>query len=155
MMFHLIGTYIPTLLKTCQSVHWHFSESGHGKGAPDGIGATLKRTPDRLVALGNDMSDFKSLCQVLQKEVTNIEFLVVEANKILETDKVIPDKATIPPFKGTLMVHEVVWNKGCQELYLRRLTCLECKELCKHYGLGTKKLNSILFLHFYYLNQCN
>lgn len=36
-------------------ITWNYSESGHGKGAPDGIGATLKRTADRMVTFGNDI----------------------------------------------------------------------------------------------------
>ena len=35
---------------------WNFSETGHGKGAADGIGGHLKRQADSLVAHGNDIS---------------------------------------------------------------------------------------------------
>lgn len=31
------------------SITWNYSEAGHGKGAPDGVGATIKRTVDSYV----------------------------------------------------------------------------------------------------------
>lgn len=36
---------------------WSFFESGHGKGAADGIGETLKQIADRIVSCGTDISD--------------------------------------------------------------------------------------------------
>jgi len=40
---------------------WNFFEANHGKGAPDGIGRTLKRTADNLVRHGQDLPDAESL----------------------------------------------------------------------------------------------
>jgi len=34
---------------------WNFSESGHGKGAADGVGGSMKRMADRLIAQGEDI----------------------------------------------------------------------------------------------------
>lgn len=34
---------------------WNFLEAGHGKGAPDGIGAVVKRTGNRHVLAGHDI----------------------------------------------------------------------------------------------------
>lgn len=34
------------------SMEWLFSEAGHGKGAPDGVGASVKRSADGHVARG-------------------------------------------------------------------------------------------------------
>ncbi|XP_063237276.1 uncharacterized protein LOC134539299 [Bacillus rossius redtenbacheri] len=36
-MFFLMGTHLTNVLK-CETFNWHYSESGHGKGAPDGVG---------------------------------------------------------------------------------------------------------------------
>lgn len=44
-MFYLIATFFQKELQ-CQSIRWHFTEKGHGKGAPDGIGGAIKRTAD-------------------------------------------------------------------------------------------------------------
>ncbi|KAG5893719.1 hypothetical protein JTB14_022327 [Gonioctena quinquepunctata] len=45
---------------------WNYSEPGHGKGAPDGVGGTLKRSADQAVAEGKDVTDLNVL-----KNVTN------------------------------------------------------------------------------------
>lgn len=50
-MFHLFGTYFPREIPTIKFMSWNYSERGHGKGAPDGIGGCI-RVADRLVALG-------------------------------------------------------------------------------------------------------
>ena len=36
---------------------WNFFESGHRKGVPDGVGATIKRMSDRIVHQGSDCKD--------------------------------------------------------------------------------------------------
>ncbi|VEN36235.1 unnamed protein product [Callosobruchus maculatus] len=41
----------PDILDVNQ-IQWHYSESGHGKGAPDGIGGSVKRKADESVARG-------------------------------------------------------------------------------------------------------
>ena len=55
-MFYLIGNYLSIILE-CQKITWHYTETGHGKGAPDGIGGAIKRCADRLVATGTDIPD--------------------------------------------------------------------------------------------------
>jgi hypothetical protein len=35
-----------------ETANWIFHESGHGKGAPDGVGAAIKRAGDDAVRLG-------------------------------------------------------------------------------------------------------
>lgn len=55
-MFYLI---LKQLTKFCsESITWNFSECGHGKGAPDGIGGYLKRTASLAVAEGLDVPSF-------------------------------------------------------------------------------------------------
>lgn len=46
---------------------WSYLESSHGKGAADGIGGTLKRTADRLVATGSDIKDVSFLKKLKKK----------------------------------------------------------------------------------------
>lgn len=48
------------LTKLCEkhsiiNFEWLYSESGHGKGAPDGVGAALKRTADAHVSHGHSV----------------------------------------------------------------------------------------------------
>ena len=55
---------------------WNFSEAGHGKGVPDGIGATVKRLADCLVLRGHDVPDAATIVAMLQPH-TSIALYVV------------------------------------------------------------------------------
>lgn len=45
-----------------KDLSWNFFEASHGKGAPDGIGGTLKRSADRIVDAWGKMFLMPSLC---------------------------------------------------------------------------------------------
>ena len=53
-----------------QKVHGIFFESGHGKGAADGIGAALKRAADDLAARGTDIPDAETFYRNLKSRTT-------------------------------------------------------------------------------------
>jgi hypothetical protein len=44
---------------------WNYTKTGHGKGAPDGVGELIKRRTDTLVAQGNDNENFEKLIDCL------------------------------------------------------------------------------------------
>jgi hypothetical protein len=44
---------------------WLYSETGHGKGAPDGVGAAIKRRADEHVAHGGTVSCSQDLLELL------------------------------------------------------------------------------------------
>lgn len=44
-----------------QNLQWHYSESEHRKGAPDGVGGYIKRRNHRLVTLGEDISSYQKM----------------------------------------------------------------------------------------------
>ena len=44
-----------TFLPNIKYFSWNFCESGHGKGAMDGVGGSMKRTADAFVLHGNDI----------------------------------------------------------------------------------------------------
>lgn len=46
-MFHLLYHHINDLFPGATFFAWNYSEPGHGKGAPDGVGSTLKITADK------------------------------------------------------------------------------------------------------------
>ncbi|KAL4705191.1 hypothetical protein ACJJTC_013991 [Scirpophaga incertulas] len=77
-------------------VTWNYQESGHGKGAPDGIGAVVKRTADNHVRLGGDVATFGNFVQVVQKNIKNIELIIIPEESI--SRKIFPKN--IPSFKG-------------------------------------------------------
>ncbi|KAJ2937753.1 hypothetical protein O0L34_g19150 [Tuta absoluta] len=103
-------------------VVWNYSEAGHGKGAPDGVGGVLKRTADQIVARGNDIQNMESFLIHLRKNVSNVILKVVEASAIFEKDLLIPAK--LKEFRGSMSVHQVVWSsKNADTLAMRRLSC--------------------------------
>lgn len=150
-MFHLIGTFLTKHLPEVASILWHFSEAGHGKGAPDGIGGYLKRTADKLVALGNDIHNLQTMITLLEKNCPSVSLFIIESSCISEIEKLIPQQ--IPCFKGTMKAHQITWSKNKPSvLSVRRLSCEEClpEEKCSHYDLGRIHLHieepCILFL---------
>ncbi|CAH0552477.1 unnamed protein product [Brassicogethes aeneus] len=97
-MFNILANHISKDLKA-EKVYWHFSESGHGKGAPDGIGAAVKQLADALVARGSDIPNFESLVDILAVHKKKIQIYPATAKNISDFDNIVPD--TIRPFKET------------------------------------------------------
>lgn len=114
---------------------WNYSETGHGKGAPDGIGGVCKRIADREVANGKDIPDITVLLSVLQEKCLNIQFYQINTSDIEEMSKLIFSEKIIP-FKGTMQVHQVACGEN-NELFMRKLSCFDCKHYCEHFNIGT------------------
>lgn len=105
-----------------RKVIWNYSEKGHGKGAPDGVGGTLKRTADKMVAHGLDIPDTKTFISYLKTNVSGIILEEVAESAILEKEMLIP--LEIKEFQGTMKVHQVVWSANTKNvLAMRRLSC--------------------------------
>ncbi|CAG5044245.1 unnamed protein product [Parnassius apollo] len=101
-----------------------YTESGHGKGAPDGVGGTLKRTADAIVSRGHDIPDFDSFLDELKSKVKNIVIKVVSGYDNVEKDILLP--TDLRPFKGTQQVHQVIWNDSDKyQVTMRNLSCVE------------------------------
>lgn len=64
------------LFKVLKTLFWNFSEAGHGKGAPDGVGVTLKRTCDRVVANNQDVANLTNFLSVFPKKYLGSTALV-------------------------------------------------------------------------------
>lgn len=144
-MFHLIGTHLTQIFKF-KELRWHYSESGHGKGAPDGIGGCLKRNADSLVAQGRDISSFENFLFELGNQCPGVKIIPVE-KKSIDSFQI---SISLETFKGTLQIHEVVWSmKESGVLQARRLSCLKfgASTPCKHDGIGNIKLNNIKSIH--------
>lgn len=148
-MFYLVGTYLTKQLNV-SNLQWHYSESGHGKGAPDGVGGYLKRTADMLVSQSKDITNCESFISILKQNSSGIEILDIDDKKMYYLDSILPEQ--LKTFKGTMQVHQVTWSKSKKNiLQARRLSCLDCKsdESCKHFHIGTidlEKNHCILFL---------
>lgn len=109
------------------SFDWIFSESGHGKGPADGVGAAVKRKADHVVShqLQSLQCAEDLLCLVegldskmLAKIVTTAEINVMK-NKL-------PMK--LPDMKGILSAHQVYMTE-INHIFYRSLSC-HCAPLC-------------------------
>lgn len=153
-MFSMISFRLPQFYPNISEITWNYSEAGHGKGAPDGIGAVIKRTADRLVAEGNDVSNFEDLLDVVKKNTSNIVILEI-TEKSIQEESALYNKNTALPFKGTMKVHQVLWCKSSNNLMFRSASCFSCSAAakCKHYHIGalSTEINST---GTYYLLQC-
>ncbi|XP_045775471.1 uncharacterized protein LOC123874272 [Maniola jurtina] len=118
-----------------KSISWNYLESGHGKGAPDGIGAVIKRTADSAVCFGTDVGTLKDFWYILKQKIKNVEIRLVTTSNI--EDKKIPQKTKT--FKGTMSVHQVLWSSDNYRMTFRKLSCFFCQNgiECAHgYHLG-------------------
>ncbi|CAH1119454.1 unnamed protein product [Phaedon cochleariae] len=135
-MFYLIGSKLAEILEV-NEISWNYFESGHGKGAVDGVGGCLKRSADRLVACGYDVPNFEQLIFHLKESCSGIQIECVSEEQIDNLNQIVPNN--LKPFKGTMQVHQLCWsieNPNC--LRLRRLSCPDCsfQMNCEHYELG-------------------
>lgn len=132
---------IATLLSkefSITSIIWHFTERGHGKGAPDGVGGCIKRICDAHVAKGNDVSNLDDLMACLSVNCKSIEVFKIDESRFPEIDLLLKESAT-RPFKGTLEIHQITWHiQNPYVIHARRLSCLDCAthEKCPHYEIG-------------------
>lgn len=138
-MFLFMYKRIPELFPCIKQIVWNYSEAGHGKGAPNGIGGVLKRTADRVVAEGKDIANFEAMFKTL-KEKTKVLLLNVESDHIKEEEDWLREEMTpLSTIKGTLKVHQVCWNRLTNDVMFRKLSCYDCQTdvVCKHYHLTT------------------
>ncbi|XP_035441100.2 uncharacterized protein LOC118269869 [Spodoptera frugiperda] len=122
---------------------WHFSESGHGKGAPDGIGGCLKRTADKYVAKGNDVSNIDGFIECVNENCKGIKVIKID-DTVAKDIEIKIQNCDIRPFRGTMQVHQVTWDKlEPRTLHFRRLSCITChpSAKCHHYDLGCISLD--------------
>ncbi|CAH2016208.1 unnamed protein product [Acanthoscelides obtectus] len=121
-MFAFITNGIYSYFPELKSNTWNYHEAGHGKGAPDGIGGVCKRSADRTVAQGSDVSSFSQLVEILKANCSGISFLEIHACEIEKFSDAI-NKAEVLPFKGTLKVRQVRSLRDHNTLSLRELSC--------------------------------
>ena len=89
-------------------MRWIFLENGHGKGIPDGIGATVKRTIKEVMNSNPDIPIYnvKALLENgLQEMLPSIEVLTHGKEAIDAVKLSVPKK--LYPAPNTLKVHEV------------------------------------------------
>ncbi|KAI9517864.1 hypothetical protein NQZ68_001033 [Dissostichus eleginoides] len=84
---------------------WNFFEASHGKGAPDGVGAALKRTADMLISHGQDIKDARELFNALLETNTSIKLFFVNSETVEQALERMPSNLTAVP--GTMRIHQL------------------------------------------------
>lgn len=135
-IFFYISTTLPEVFPHLQRISCNYSECGHGKGVPpDGLGGTLKRTADRIVAQGTDIADFTTFVKTLNEHCKGIKILVID-KEIIENES----KNNGIKFKGTMKVHQVNWCRSDSTLKFHHISCIECRrantKYCNHFEIG-------------------
>lgn len=136
-MFGLIATSIPKRFPQIKKITWNFSEKYHGKGAPDGVGALVKRLLDFLVACGLDINNFDIVWRQLKARLTSVLIFMVREADIARAENYCY-KNTIA-FPGTKKAHQVTWaRRDERKLFFNSMSCFECKPgtICEHFKLG-------------------
>ena len=111
---------------------WNFHESGHGKGAPDGVGAAIKRSADMAVASGKDITSASAMYNALKESQTSIDLYLISVNEIQSAVAKL-EGAALKPVPGTMRIHQVLTQ--CHgKISHRVLSCLCNKGICNCYG---------------------
>ena len=80
-------------------------EAGHGKGPADGIGAVIKRTADRMIANGDDVTDAETMMKVLKTANTTVKLYLVTEKEIETVRELLPKSLKSVP--ETMKIHQV------------------------------------------------
>jgi hypothetical protein len=107
---------------------WQFFEAGHGKGACDGIGGSVKRSADTAIKTGKEnITCGKDFFDWGSRTDSKIRYEFVDKTEYEAANKQVEERQkNIKPVKGTLKVHSVS-SISEQEIMVRETTCV-CKE---------------------------
>ncbi len=119
--FWLFSQLLPCLVPGLStSSTWNISEAGHGKGAADAVGGTVKRTAQALVDHGTDIPSAMDFFQLLDNR-TKVKMFYVNEDAIESIAKKVPE---LKPVKGTMALHQVGFSQeGHGNLLIRDLSC--------------------------------
>ena len=79
---------------------WNYFEASHGKGAPDGVGGTLKRRADRLVSQGVYIPTALSMYQALSEGQSKVKLFYIQEQAVEDAVKEMP--ADLPAVPSTM-----------------------------------------------------
>ena len=111
---------------------WNFFAAGHGKGIPDVIGGTLKRTADRKVMEGCDILSSRDFIRVVSPR-TCIKLYVVEESDNMAIEDPLLTK-TLKTLQGTMKVHQILAVSPENVLH-RDVSCTCLHEACPEHCL--------------------
>ncbi|VEN45539.1 unnamed protein product, partial [Callosobruchus maculatus] len=140
-MFYVLGCKLEKMYPNVSRYSWNYHEAGHGKGAPDGVGATCKRTADEVIARGGDIANLEQFAAVVRERCPSIYVSVTDEQEIEKMNAMInEDSSKLVAFKGTLSVHQVTGSVYFpNQLVMKSLSCFCNSDGCEHYKLGCVK----------------
>ena len=157
-MFYILASRLQQEVLNVKKFTWNYSESGHGKGAPDGIGATCKRIADAVVATGGDIDSLESFVDAIQRRCSAITLFTIDDKAIQElTDDLQNDSVNLKSFNGTLKIHQVKAEilrsplestPKAAKLIMKSLSCT-CEDECQHFNLGVLEYKNKIKLNVY------
>ena len=137
-MLSIVTQYAPDCYEQIQTITLNFSETSHGKGPADGIGASFKRTLDGIVKHVGDIKNYENELSISREKLKNIfiaEISREDIENLCKEAKNFPVKL----FIGTLKVHLYKWSRNSKHLIqFNTVSCIACdlKSKCTHYSLG-------------------
>lgn len=126
-----------TISGKLNAASWNFTESGHGKGPADGIGGSIKRHADGLVAHGVDIPSAEALHVALQGSTATHVAMITESD-IVNVDRQFQTVGQ-KSISGTMKLHQLTWTASRPDhVGLRYLSCVTCPKdkVCDHYDAG-------------------
>jgi len=69
-IFYLLAHALQESINVTEAT-WNYFEVGHGKGAPDGVGTTVKRSVDTEVSQGKNCDNFETFVHFAKKNSRN------------------------------------------------------------------------------------
>ncbi|GFS03152.1 hypothetical protein ElyMa_001142600 [Elysia marginata] len=100
------------LEKGFSSCSWNFFEAGHGKGIPDGIGATIKQAADRAVTFGSSICDASNFVSIVSKYCKAVHLYCVSQSDINGSKKASTiNTLKLKPVPNTMKFHQIRCSK--------------------------------------------
>lgn len=149
-IFHMISS-LHVYLSSIDTITWNYSESGHGKGAPDGVGAVIKRTADRAVSQGQDIKDLDDFLTVMNQNLKKIKLKTISEYDVFEKDLLFPQN--VKAFPGCMKMHQIVWNLNSPMMAVRKLSCTD--KTCLYEVISCKHKKHLGFYHLEEVSQEN
>ncbi|KAK1905791.1 2-methoxy-6-polyprenyl-14-benzoquinol methylase mitochondrial [Dissostichus eleginoides] len=127
--FFLLSAIPPTL--GFKKATWNFFPTSHGKGAPDGIGGTVKRTADNLVLRGNDVTDGHTFFEKVSNSLKGVQLHYIVEEDMERYDTLLIDP--VRPVPSTRQIHQVIAHEN--RIHYRQLSyfcskMLDCQCFC-------------------------
>lgn len=90
-MFYIL-TQLQKQFVALRMLTWKYMEAGHGKGAPDGLEAVVKRTADGINYTGTDIATSPKFVEAIRAKVKNIKVIEIDTTDIRKKEVNIPHK---------------------------------------------------------------